>query len=79
VCAEPGVLICGNESEVLGFRDFREYPELQQTSSADQQNSNYTSASCSPVLHRKAKEPSVMQCMASWLVRSVDEVSVPIC
>nr|XP_019010336.1 uncharacterized protein I206_04804 [Kwoniella pini CBS 10737]OCF49117.1 hypothetical protein I206_04804 [Kwoniella pini CBS 10737] len=36
-------------------------------------SSDYTQCTVSPVLHRQAKNPSVMQCLTAWIVRSVDE------
>ncbi|WWC64583.1 uncharacterized protein I303_107194 [Kwoniella dejecticola CBS 10117] len=36
-------------------------------------NSNYTRCTVSPVIHRQAKDPSLMQCLTAWVVRSVDE------
>jgi hypothetical protein len=42
---------------------------------ADQQNSSFSACTTSPVIERKQKEPSLMQCLTTWVVRSVDEVS----
>lgn len=35
----------------------------------------YTKASVGPVIDRKCKDPSLMQCLTAWLVRSFDAVS----
>jgi len=42
---------------------------------ADYQNSSFSACTTSPVIERKQKEPSLMQCLTTWVVRSVDEVS----
>ncbi|ODN94770.1 hypothetical protein L198_04914 [Cryptococcus wingfieldii CBS 7118] len=34
---------------------------------------DYTCCTVSPVLDRKAREPSLMQCLTTWVIRSVDE------
>ena len=39
-----------------------------------EQDPSYASASVSEPIHFRSREPSVMQCLASWVVRSVDEV-----
>ncbi|WRT70220.1 uncharacterized protein IL334_007215 [Kwoniella shivajii] len=36
-------------------------------------NSNYTQCTVSPVIHRQGRDPSLMQCLTAWVVRSVDE------
>ena len=41
------------------------------------QDSSYTSATVSAPIHFRAREPSAMQCLATWVVKSVDEVSPP--
>jgi len=43
---------------------------------ADRQNSSFSACTTSPVIDRKQKEPSLMQCLTTWVVRSVDEVSI---
>lgn len=42
---------------------------------ADEQDPSYTVAHVSPVIERKDREPSLLQCLVSWMVRAVDEVS----
>ena len=39
------------------------------------QSPNYTKCTVSPIIERKQRTPSVMQCLVTWAVRSVDEVS----
>ncbi|OCF77290.1 hypothetical protein I204_01277 [Kwoniella mangroviensis CBS 8886] len=36
-------------------------------------NSNWSRCTVSPVIHRQARDPSLMQCLSAWVVRSVDE------
>ncbi|WVR00179.1 hypothetical protein IAU59_007321 [Kwoniella sp. CBS 9459] len=36
-------------------------------------NSNYTRCTVSPVVDRRGREPSVMQCLTAWVIRAVDE------
>ncbi|WVF72990.1 hypothetical protein IAT40_007808 [Kwoniella sp. CBS 6097] len=36
-------------------------------------NSNYTRCTVSPVIDRRGRDPSLMQCLTAWVVRAVDE------
>ncbi|OXG15964.1 hypothetical protein C361_05410 [Cryptococcus neoformans Tu259-1] len=36
-------------------------------------DANYTSCAVGPLIDRKSREPSLMQCLTAWVIRSVDE------
>ncbi|KAK4684477.1 hypothetical protein P7C73_g5699, partial [Tremellales sp. Uapishka_1] len=52
-----------------------EIKQPEDTGSGVKQNSAYSKCTVSPMIDRRAREPSVMQCLTAWLIRSVDEVS----
>lgn len=58
------------------FGSFVSPPHRRYPTKADGQNSSYSACTTSPVIERKQKEPSLMQCLTTWVVRSVDEVSL---
>nr|XP_031861741.1 uncharacterized protein CI109_002974 [Kwoniella shandongensis]KAA5528813.1 hypothetical protein CI109_002974 [Kwoniella shandongensis] len=47
--------------------------DVGQANLLQQQNSSYTRCTVGPIVDRKARDPSLVQCLTTWVTRSVDE------